>query len=215
MNDDIEEEKRKKENQRLYERTREELITSQRSNSENYDKSILTLSSAALGISITFISTVIELRYAIYKGLLFLSLAFFCFAIINTIYSFIISQTGIKFELKRAEKYYLKNVDRVISTKNKYAKYVDCQNIASGILFVFGIISFLVFMYININMENYNMKEEQKIQNEVNFSGQEKQRGMPINPQQPKPKAPSTTSNPGKQQPQKSGNTGDKGQNNK
>ena len=49
------------ENQRIYERMRDELIISQRSNSENFDKAILSLSSAALGLTLTFISNLIDL----------------------------------------------------------------------------------------------------------------------------------------------------------
>ena len=77
---------------RIYEKTRDDLLQRQRANSENFDKSILSLSSAGLGLTISFISNIVDLSSAVYLFLLYITWILFGVSIINTIVSFLVSQ---------------------------------------------------------------------------------------------------------------------------
>jgi hypothetical protein len=65
------------ERKRIYEALREHILKSQLSNSENFDKAILSLSSAFLGASLTFTNSIIPLKGAWYLWQLYLSWASF------------------------------------------------------------------------------------------------------------------------------------------
>jgi len=52
------------ERQRVYERTRDDLLKRQLSNAENFDKAILSVSTAALGFSLAFLKDIVPLAEA-------------------------------------------------------------------------------------------------------------------------------------------------------
>ena len=109
----------KRERRELYEKTRKDLLDRELSNSQLYDRAILTLSAAALGISLAFIKEIanpVEPRC-----LLIISWCLFSAAIISTILSFWVSQKALKKQLEYAEKYYLEEKDEYRKT-SIYAK---------------------------------------------------------------------------------------------
>lgn len=100
-----EERTREEERRKLYHQSREELLRRQLSNSQILDKSILSLSSAGLGLSVAFIKNVVSLTQATSLWLLHLSWLMFTLAIICTLISFLTSQKSIKKELNRIYQY--------------------------------------------------------------------------------------------------------------
>ena len=80
---------------RVYEKIRDELSKIQTSNAENFDRSILTLSSAGLGISLVFLDKLINISNAQFKLLLYLAWILFVLTIITTLASYIMGQKGI------------------------------------------------------------------------------------------------------------------------
>ena len=132
--------------QELYAKTREDLLKRQLSNNENLDRSILTLSSAALGLSVPFIRGLPRIDC---PTLIILSWLSFVVAIIATICSYHVSQHGIGKQLDIAERYYLKEDDSALDTKNHAAKWNENLAYVSTICFVLGIILLLVFFGVN------------------------------------------------------------------
>ena len=94
--------------EKLYNKTRDELLAKQMSNSETYDRSMLSLSSAFLALSITFIKDIVPVKESLCTWLLYLSWGLFALTIIVVFLSFIYGQKGIKRLLAGAEEYYLK-----------------------------------------------------------------------------------------------------------
>lgn len=137
------------ERRRLYEQTRKELLDRQLSNSQIYDRAILTLSTSALGISLAFIKNVVSLKIAHCKGLLITSWYFFGLAIIITLLSFWASQKGIKKQLGYAHKYYIDEKDEYLTKTNCYAKITEFLNYCSGALFIVAV--FLTILFVTIN----------------------------------------------------------------
>lgn len=135
---------------RTYSETRKDLLTRLLSNSEAYDKAILSLSSALLGVSLAFIKDIVHLGQACHKELLYFSWYLFAAAIIITLISFIMSNLGIKKQLKYAEKYYLEGESEYLKKLNIYARLTEVVNILSGGCFVGAVILTVLFVTRNI-----------------------------------------------------------------
>ena len=152
---------------RVYENIRDELSKIQTSNAENFDRSILTLSSAGLGISLVFLDKLINISNAQFKLLLYLSWILFVLTIITTLVSYIMGQKGIKVQLNFAEKYYLDEDESYLLKKNKYQKFVDVYAYFTISFFISAIIFLMIFIFINIPKGETIMADENKSKKEL------------------------------------------------
>jgi hypothetical protein len=135
---------------KAYAEFREELVKKQNSNSENYDKSILTVSSAGLGLSLAFIKDVVPLTQVPCRTLLVQSWGLFAAAIVVTILSFQTSQLSIGTSLAHADEYYLKGKDEYLNKKNMWASVTNVLNWISGALFVAAVLWTAYFIATNL-----------------------------------------------------------------
>ncbi len=140
--------------QEIYQKTREDLLKRQLSNNENFDRSILTLSSAALALSVAFLRS--STLHNCFPILIFAWVGFVA-AIVFTITSFLASQKGISLELEKAERYYLKNDEKAIEEINSAAILTDRLAYASAIAFVFAIIFLLIYFAINLPLKQESL----------------------------------------------------------
>lgn len=138
------------ERNKLYTQCREDLLKRQLSNSENFDRSILSLSTGGLGFSLIFIKDIVPLSGSKYILLLKLSWFLFSLVIISTISSFIVSQIGIDCQLNYARRYYLEYKDEFLAKTNWPAKITVFLNYFSGIIFVLAILFTIIFVLLNI-----------------------------------------------------------------
>lgn len=146
--------------QDLYQRTRDDLLKRQLSNSENFDRAILTLSSAALALSLTFIKNVVEFDNVQCLWLLITSWVLFVVSIIVTLISFHISQAAIKVQLRYAEQYYLEKNDEFLTKKNTPAAITEWSGYLSASTFVIAVICLVAFISLNIRGKEHPMSEE-------------------------------------------------------
>lgn len=158
----------------LYDKTRDELLKQQLSNSETYDKSLLTLSSTFLGLSLAFIKDVVPLAQVQYLWMLFLSWAGLAIVIIGTIWSFIYGQRVIKHLLEAAERYYKKQDQTALEESRHYAKKLDCVNEFSGFVFIVAVLLSVAFVFINIQPET-------SMSNDVKKQGETFKKSQPVN----------------------------------
>lgn len=135
---------------KIYDEYRRELTVKQNSNSENYDKSILTLSSAGLGLSLAFIKDIVPLARVHDHSMLLASWSFFAAAIVITLVSFQCSQRAIQRALDDAEKYYLKNIEEYQTKNNPWNTATSWLNSISGIAFVLAVLATAVFVFTNL-----------------------------------------------------------------
>lgn len=138
-----------KERQRLFEEYRKDLLARQLSNAQNFDKAVLSLSTAGLGFSLAFIKDVISLSNALYLGLLLYSWYLFGAAIILTLLSFHSSQIGIDDQLNLAERYYLKCEADALK-KTGWDTATTWLSRISGIFFLVAISFTIAFVSINL-----------------------------------------------------------------
>lgn len=176
--------------QRLYEQTKSELIAKQIANSTAYDTSILTLSSAFLGLSVAFIKDVVSpLSTASYLLALYCSWGSFGIAIIATIFSFMIGQCGYKTLLDGAERYYLKQEEDAYKISVTVSTRIEIANYLHGGFFVLGTTLMLFFVITNF-IRISNMPDPNTPKQSI------EQRGQPTNTFQQLPAKPTALERP-------------------
>lgn len=121
----------------------ETLLQSMQESQDQYDKSIITLSSGALGLSFAFIDKLVHLDSAQRKLLLLMSWIFWAGAISSTLASFYFSQ-------KAMELAYNKWQTKERDFKNPSDKLTRCLNLISGLAFLSGVIEIISFVYMNL-----------------------------------------------------------------
>jgi hypothetical protein len=193
----------KRQRQDLYGETRRDLLTRQLSNSERYDGAILTLSTGALGISLTFIKDIVSVSEAKCLAILMASWWLFGLAIISTVISFLVSQAGINVQLEYAKQYYLDGKDEYLTKTNRPAKATDVINYISGLLFVIGVLLTILFVSANLGgtasmtedrKSNVPLKEGAPVPNMQPIQGGTEKKGAPIPNMQPLPSGQNQTS---------------------
>lgn len=138
------------ERKRIYEEFRNHLLKLQMMNSENFDKSILSLSSTLLALSLAFINDIVDFKVAICTEFIKLSWVFLVGAILITLISFLLSQKAIDKQLDYAEKYYLSKLDEYLNKNNIYNSLTKCSSYFSALFFIVGIILTVLFVQSNI-----------------------------------------------------------------
>ncbi len=119
-----------------YYRAREDLLRRLLSNNENFDRAILTLSSAVLAASLAWIS---HLRGACCQPVLVASWMFLMVAIGSTLVSYFVSQAGVRQQLEGAKRYFLEGDDggqraaRSYDFANSVLAYIAAACFAAGI----------------------------------------------------------------------------------
>ena len=179
----------------LYEELKEDIDKRDLSNSESLDKAILSLSSAGLAISLSFIKFIVPIEDAIYIRYLYIAWICFGFAIISTILSLMASQSGLDKQLKIAECYYLENNEDALEEKNFYSGVTRFLNKISGFLFITAIISVIVFSILNFDSKTKKKGDCKMQKNIIMNDGQsipkiqkvEKSKGASIPSIQPAP----------------------------
>jgi len=116
------------------------------SNNKAFDKAILSLSSAGLGLSLTFFKFVVPAKEAVSIEILERGWYLFLGALISTMVSFIVSQKALKKEIEHAEKFYLEDVETYGNKNNPAANLTEGLNIFSGILFIFALVCIVSFV---------------------------------------------------------------------
>ena len=148
------------ERKKVHAELKAELFKRQLSNSDNFDKAILTYSSTGLALSLGFLKDFVPITHANAPWLLFLSWTLFGVAVVVTLFSFISSQLGITRQLGLNERYYLQLDDSALSEKNFFARCTDWLAYVAGAAFVVAIACSTVF--VSINLERAAIMAEQK-----------------------------------------------------
>jgi len=190
------------ERKKVHAELKAELLKRQLSNSDNFDKAILTYSSAGLALSLGFLKDFIAITHANAAYLLFLSWVLFGVAIVVTLFSFISSQLGITKQLALNERYYLQLDDCALSEKNFFARCTDWLAYVAGTAFVVAIGCSALFVSINLERAAI-MSDQQQVPLKDGARAptmqqvpQRVQRGAPVPgiQQVPQPTAPGTGS---------------------
>ncbi|NPE56467.1 hypothetical protein HLB25_19530 [Dickeya dadantii] len=121
------------------------------SNTDNYDKNILTLSSAGLAISLTLLKDIVSKEGPLLSFFLYSSWILFGLAILSTIASFLFSNKALAKQLSIAERYYIDGDNDAFTSKNRWGDFTSCLNWLSGSFFILAIISVIIFGLANFS----------------------------------------------------------------
>ena len=133
---------------RLLAEARADLLKRQLSNAENYDKAILSLSTAFLGFSFAFLKDFVPDHLVERLNLLYVSWGMLAAAVVTTVISFWVSQWAIDVQLEKAVDYYLHD-NKTALEKSRIAKVTDWVNLAAGVFFILGILLTTIFVVAN------------------------------------------------------------------
>lgn len=153
------EDEQKKANE-MFDAFRDELHKRDLSNTENYDRTILTLSSAALGLSLTAIKIVVPFNGAEHIWLIKFGWIFLLLTITATLSAYLIGNEAIKVQLDNARDYYLKGIADACNRKNIFITINTILNRATGLMFIAAISAIVAFVIINIDQGNDEMSRK-------------------------------------------------------
>ncbi len=135
---------------KLYAEARADLLKRQLSNSENADRAILSVSTAALGFSLAFLKDIVPLQEAVFPNLPYLSWALFTLSIVLTLLSFFSSQKAIDEQLVLAHRYYIDRDEDAVLLRPTSAKLTDILNKSGAAFLVLGLLVTCAFVGINL-----------------------------------------------------------------
>ena len=125
---------------------RELLISTLQKSYDNYDKTVLTLSSGALGISFAFISNFVGTKQMLCPSFLFIAWISWSLSVTSVLFSLFFSIFSIKKAIKQVD------LDKLYEelTGGWCTIVVHIFNFFSSISFLFGLFIFSLFVYYNL-----------------------------------------------------------------
>ena len=123
---------------------KDELLKRDLSNTENYDKAILTLSSAGLGFSLVAIRSIVPLESAVFVYLVISGWSLLLISIIICLVAYLISNKAIAIELKKI------GSENAANQENRWKKINGILNISSGATFIIAMILIVIFVILNV-----------------------------------------------------------------
>ncbi len=120
------------------------------SSTDSFDKSLLTVSSAALGFSVAFIKDIAHLPTAAWRPVLYASWLCFAACIVITVFSFRLSVTALNRQLEYLNQYYEKKNESFLTKKSTAGIMLDVFTWLAASLFLGGIICTMIFCIKNV-----------------------------------------------------------------
>lgn len=120
------------------------------SSSENFDRAVLTFSSAGLALSVGFLKDFVPIQSAAAPWALYWSWALFTAATCATIISFLVSSQALEAQKGRAYAYYMQADDDALRSGNFWDRGTRVLNYTSAASFLLAMILSVVFISINL-----------------------------------------------------------------
>jgi hypothetical protein len=139
----------RKERQRLYEKTRDELATNSRLVAQAYDKELLALSSVFLGGSLAFTGQVVDLSSVPSKGLLYAAWICFVVTILLTLTSFLFTLFTHEPLVRAAERWFRDNDQKAWKFSQRMHIGVLAFSVVYGLTFLAAVSLLVIFVIVN------------------------------------------------------------------
>lgn len=124
------------------------LITAEQKSQEDYDKTLVSLSGGALGLSLLFIENVIGDSNPVSPGFLVGAWVLWVLSLAAVVLSYFCSGVALRKSIEQCDKN-----DYTGGVGGKAAKATLFLNAASGILFILGVVSIIIFCSKNIGVK--------------------------------------------------------------
>ncbi|MBW3565472.1 MAG: hypothetical protein KY459_12165 [Acidobacteria bacterium] len=153
----------------LYIAERNRLIDSKRQTSGSFDRAVLTLSSGAIALSVTFL----QFTTPAADSLAYLNSAWllFAIAILFILFSLLSSQKATEVEISYLDVWYHDWIHPNDQDRNMYTQYTRWLNFGAAIAFFIAVFLFGLFASINSTKGKHDVRQEQGDgrQSETNF----------------------------------------------
>lgn len=169
----VEEDLPTEEGRRLFEDQAKEVWKIVQKGADDFDKSILTYSASALGLSVAFIQNVVPKEHAVHLFYLFSAWICFTLAILLTVVSFKVSAAAQYKHLDHCKEYYLHQKQEYLTKRNWWNLGNEVLTLFAGLSFTLGVVGIAVFGILNF-------KEVQTMANKAGIQG-DAQKGAPTN----------------------------------
>lgn len=144
----------------MHDQYRDALLQRQLSNNENYDRTIIALSSTGLALSLTAVNWVVPFTGAANLWLIQSAWLLFLVTIVCALVAYIISNKAIDKQLDIAEAYYIQGDEDAFADETVYSKLNNVINVVTGIAFIAAIS--LVIFYVVVNTDGVKNMTEKK-----------------------------------------------------
>jgi hypothetical protein len=122
--------------------------------SDEFDKSLLTYSSGALGLSLAFIKDIVKLENAIALSWLYWSWLFLVSCIVLTIASYRLSIHAQQRRLDDARRFYMEKDEKALNRETVWSRMLDLCAYFGAAFFLAGVLSTVLFVYFNVSQEH-------------------------------------------------------------
>lgn len=147
--------------QQLYDEHRKQAWEDIQSSTDSFDRSLLTLSSAALGVSLAFVKDVVPVSQVVWLPLLCFSWIALAIAISATVISFRFSISAQNQHLDYVYKYYIEGMQEYKEKRSRYCSAISACTAVALTFFLAGLVGTVIFASINIQ-RSYSMTERDK-----------------------------------------------------
>lgn len=147
----------------MYDRLRDDLMSRDLSNTENYDRAIFTVSTTFLGASIAFIKFIVPLEHASFIPLLIVSWALLFLALSSSIYAFRIGNKALALRREQAERYYIHEDLGAFNEDNASEIWNSYLNTIAGMALILAMLMLIIFVSINISSDKSNEESNMTI----------------------------------------------------
>lgn len=120
-------------------------------NADNFDKAILTYSSAGLALSLGFLKDFVAVSEASFPALLYSSWGLFVLAVTITLLSYLSSQLAQHRQLDISARYNLQMEDSALNEPNWPARLTEWASYLAGLCFIFALATSTLFVAINLS----------------------------------------------------------------
>jgi len=134
----------------LYDEHRRQTWQDIQSSTDNFDKNLLAVSSAALGFSVAFIKDIAHLPTAVWHPVLYASWICFAACIVITVFSFRLSVVVLNRHLGYLREYYENRKEEFLTKKSAAGHVLEGFTWAAAFFFLAGIICTMVFCIRNV-----------------------------------------------------------------
>jgi len=140
-----------KRRQELYDAHLKQTWQDIQSSTDDYDRNLLTVSSAVLGLSVGFIKDIVHFPTAVWHLVLYASWVCLAACIVVNVLSFRLSVIALKKHLGYLYEYYIKKNDEYLTKKSAAEKALEWSTWTAGVCFFAGIICTVVFCIKNLH----------------------------------------------------------------
>jgi hypothetical protein len=134
----------------LYQEHRKQAWQDIQTSTDQFDRSLLTLSSGALVLSLAFIKDLVPLKDAVGVYWLYCSWVSLAVCIVVTLGSFLVSVQAQKAHLVYYYKYYIEKDEKYLHRQSCWSRTLGWCSFGGALLFSTGLLCTMIFAYENI-----------------------------------------------------------------